>query len=60
MEKSFSLLQDDGLLIMKYKEKDIHEIQKLLKMKKPKKKINDEIFERMYLSNEEKKVFFLK
>ena len=60
MEKSFSLLQDDGLLIMKYKQKDLIEIKKILKMKKPKKKINEEIFERIYLSDKENEVFFLK
>ena len=60
VEKSFSLLQEDGLLIMKYKQKDLVEIEKLLKVKKPKKKINQEIFERVYLSNHERKVFFLK
>lgn len=60
MEKSFSLLQNDGLLIMKYKQKDLVEIEKLLKMNKPKKRINEEIFERIYLSDEDNKVFFLK
>jgi len=60
MEKSFSLLQNDGLLIMKYKQQDLVEIEKLLKMKKPKKIIKEEIYERIYLSNEDNKVFFLK
>lgn len=60
MEKSFSLLQNDGLLIMKYKQQDLVEIEKLLKINKPKKRINEEIFERIYLSDEDNKVFFLK
>ena len=60
IEKSFDLLDSDGLLIMKYKEKDLGEVQKLLNIKKPKKFIKNQIFERVYLSDEDNKVFLLK
>lgn len=60
MEKSFSLLDNDGLLIMKYKQEDLVKVEKLLHMKKPKKVIENEVFERIYLSDEDNKVFFLK
>ena len=60
IEKSFPLLEDDGLLIMKYKKKDYLEIEKLLKMKKPKKVIDNELFERISLSKDEDAAFILK
>lgn len=60
IDKSFSLLDNDGLLIVKYKENDLDKVQTLLNMKKPKKFIKSQVFERVYVSNEDNKVFLLK
>ena len=60
IDKSFSLLDNDGLLIVKYKKDDLDKVQKLLNMKKPKKFIKSQVFERVYLSDEDNKVFLLK
>lgn len=60
IEKSFDLLDTDGLLIIKFKEEDLYEVEKLLNMKKSKKIINNQLFERVYLSDEDNKLFLLK
>lgn len=51
---SHSILEKDGILIMKYKENDILEVDKLLNKGK------DGKFTHIYLSDENNKVFFLK
>ena len=51
---SHSILEKDGILIMKYKENDILEVDKLLNKRK------DGKFTHIYLSDENNKVFFFK
>ena len=59
VKKSYYLLDDDGLLIVKYKNKDLDQIHKILRKNK-KKRIGNDLYEQVMLNEEENKIFILK
>ena len=59
VKKSYHLLDEDGLLIIKYKNKDLDQIHKILRKNK-KKRIGNDLYEQVMLNEEENKILILK
>ena len=59
VRKSYHLLDEDGLLIIKYKNKDLDQIHKILRKNK-KKRIGNDLYEQVMLNEEENKILILK